>query len=153
MKYFELQREVLKDWMAVKVKGAAPTWKKGEDDVIQGFTALTDNKAIYFIEKEMFLLDYQKMEMRMISNGIIQPFVKSAERAEALVSDCIKIDTEGRKVAVYKHSDGSEKVIDTKYLKYIDSPDVTSVPGDKKCPFVFVYEFETLRAVIMPILK
>ncbi len=164
MKHFDLQKIVLKDWIESKIKNRPIVWKKSEDDAIQGFTTISDNKAMYFIEKNMFLLDFPKMENRLISNNTVEKFVKSADYALPIVFDhqeIMEIDKGKITAAVFKHEDGRKVVVDMKYLKHLDNPNQLKAKQCKDnimAPLIFFYEYdeeekELLRLVVMPILE
>ena len=154
MKYFELQREVLKDWIAYQNpvnEAVASVWNKGEDDVIEGFTTVTDSKALYFIEKRFFLLDFPKIGKRAVGNETVNKFINEAALSDDLLFDHIEIDSEKRKVAIYKRPDGEKTSVDTKYLKFFSNFEAMGVRQRRAHFPLYFYEADVLRAVIMPL--
>lgn len=129
------------------------------------FVVVTNNKCIWFIDKDDFLLDYSKTNNIYIGNeNTINSFL-IGKSMEKLNFDHIEISN-NKKLAVFiSHDDTEKKVfINYDFIKYFEYENmiVYGSKGDISISPVFFYEIikneymedeEVLRIIVMPFLS
>lgn len=162
MKLYNLLNDILKDWT-----------KKLHTNINleyilmvcndEKFVGVTNNKVIYLIDKEDFLLDFSKTNYGFVGSEKTLDSFLNGKSSERLYFKNIMIDKEHGKVAVFTDTNKEKSVfINNEFIKYFDYENmiIYGSKGDISSSAVFFYEpvkndlcedDEILRMIVMPI--
>lgn len=151
MNYIKIQNDILKakDKYDISVKRFPYMYGCYDNNV----GIVDDGKSIYLIPDKLFYLDKDKI-FNSVSSNIVEKMVKSELDTQSLIftgnirslKDC-KID-----VAILKDDKNNEIAFNIKYLKNIGlkANECTFKGTNYKSP-IYVYEYDRLAAIIMPV--
>lgn len=147
MNYIKLQQDILKAKFIEDTRGRRSPFAYGFYE--ESVAIVIDSQYIVFVPKCAFYLDLEKTFPKNVPLTVGK-MIKPYDTEPITDTGMIRTIEDGRKIRVFSGAK-DEIWIDDRKFKYFGKDDVTEYRGtDKKSP-IYLYEYEVLVGMILPV--
>lgn len=132
-----------------------------------GFVAITNKKALYFVWQNQMYLDWYNIRNTTIKGDAIINIInnyKNRLKEVNINGGCIhelslkriekmSVDGKNQDVAIFDYLNNEEIAIKMEYLQYFDLDDVKLISSENQYSPIVVKEDGDIRAIVMPVLR